>query len=271
MQRTLRAAVVLTLLASSASAQQFWEKKKYENWSKDECRRVLEQSPWAQKYSISVPIFAAAARSGSTTGRSGQDVTGTAGASTLDVTYITQLRSALPMRKAVVQQALLQAMSQHPSIEQMQAMHNKADAFISAPIADIVLVHFIYGSNDQNIDRGLARYWQQQTLETVKDSFTLIGSNGHRVAPLRFEALSGAGREFAVTFPRTIDGEPIIGPADQALVVEFYLPDVQSPSGSMSTSALNSGVAPLGSTVNKSRAVVQFKVKDMTHDGQLIF
>jgi hypothetical protein len=42
----------------AALAVDFWAKKPYQNWSADETRRVLEESPWATTLSLSGIQFA---------------------------------------------------------------------------------------------------------------------------------------------------------------------------------------------------------------------
>jgi hypothetical protein len=40
--------IVLFYCAAPAPAQDFWKKKPYTEWSEKECRRLLEDSPWAK-------------------------------------------------------------------------------------------------------------------------------------------------------------------------------------------------------------------------------
>lgn len=245
MRKLMLMSTAFIALVSAAAGQQFWDKKPYENWSRDECKRLLENSPWVQKYSISTPVFAARG------GRTGIDVTATGGADTREVTYTAQLRTALPMRQAVVQQVLLAAAKQGATLEQMQAMRARVQQFVNSPTYDIVIVHMIYGSNDVNDDRALAHYWQQQTVDTVKDIFSLIGANGRRVTPVRYEALPGGGREFAATFPRMVDGQPLVTAQDKVLAFEFTHP-------------------ALG-TAKETKTLLQYQVKDMVRGGELVY
>ena len=252
MWKFIRMFSALVVLASTAGAQQFWDKKPYEKWSRDECRRLLEESPWVQKYAISAPVFAArGGRAGVQADRTGTDVTAIGGAGEQEITYTAQLRTALPMRRAVVQQALLAAAKQGASVEQMQAMRTRAEQFVNSPTNDIVIVHIIYGSNNVNDDRALARYWQEQTVEKVKDIFSLIGANGRRVAPLRYEALPGGGREFAVTFPRLADGQALVTAQDKTLAFEFTHPAI--------------------GTDKATKVLVQYQVKDMVRGEEVVY
>jgi hypothetical protein len=263
MRKAMVLCVVSVLLATAAPAQQFWDKKPYEKWSKDECKRMLNDSPWVQRYGMSVPYFS-----------TGGTNLATGGASSVDITYTAQLRSALPMRQAVVQQAILEAAKQVKDAERLEAMRRRAQQFVNSPTTDIVIVHVIYGSNDANIDRALATYWQQQTTETLRDTFNLVAADGRRGKPIRYEALPGAGREFAVTFPRAVDGKPIVTPEDKALTVEFYHPDVAIGGTSSTISSRSAGLGSMqvqSLHTAKDRIVLQYKVKDMMRGSELVY
>jgi hypothetical protein len=50
------AAVVLLALSgislAASQAGEFWSKRAYRQWSEKECRKLLEESPWAQKHTL---------------------------------------------------------------------------------------------------------------------------------------------------------------------------------------------------------------------------
>ncbi len=264
MRKPLVVGVAWVLLAAGASAQQFWDKKPYDKWSKDECKKMLNDSPWVQRYGLSVPLF--------TTGAPDM---ATGAASSIDIKYTAQLRSALPMRQAVVQQAILEAARQVKDAEKLEAMRQRAQQFVNSPTSDIVLVHVLYGSNDVNIDRALATYWQQQSIETLKDIFNLVAADGRRARPIRYEVLPGAGREFAVTFPRLVDGKPIVSPDDRTLTLEFFNPDVAIGGTAVTTPSRSPRtIAPMSTQSQmtpKERIVLLYKVKDMMRGGELVY
>jgi hypothetical protein len=120
-----------------------------------------------------------------------------------------------------------------------------------------VVVHIFYSSNIPEVDRSLARYWQQQTSETMKDVFSLIGSNGKRVPAVHYEVLPGAGREFEVTFQRMVDSDPIVSENDKSLALEFTHPAIRDP---------QSQAPP-----KPQRVLMQFKLKDMVSEGHLVY
>jgi hypothetical protein len=52
MVKVLLFLIVLTVSLTAVAAE-FWVKKPYQNWSADETRRMLEESPWATTYTLS--------------------------------------------------------------------------------------------------------------------------------------------------------------------------------------------------------------------------
>jgi hypothetical protein len=51
--RTRITALLLLLLAAPAVAiSDFWAKKDFTRWSERECRKLLEDSPWAKRYTM---------------------------------------------------------------------------------------------------------------------------------------------------------------------------------------------------------------------------
>jgi len=77
-------------------------------------------------------------------------------ASSTQISYVVQLRSALPLRQAVVRQELIRANVDSKPADLQKQMEAQAQRFVEAPM-DGVLDHVIYGSNVQNYDRELAK------------------------------------------------------------------------------------------------------------------
>src|SRR5271154_3195084 len=90
---------VLVVAVLTARAEDFWVKKPWNQWSKDECNKILTDSPWSKRWSKgSVTVSAALP------GSSGQSSEGAGGEKSPEVFYYVQLRSSLPVRQAVVRQ-----------------------------------------------------------------------------------------------------------------------------------------------------------------------
>jgi hypothetical protein len=253
--------ILVGVLAPLYAADNFWQKKDYHQWTLKECQQILEKSPWSNHEDIVDANVSALIRQGdvpsprasttisqSTSIRPDETSSGRAANNTIN--YIVWFTSAPAVRKAIVRERLLAVKIDQQPPDKKQQYEAQAEQFVSAQFPEVVLVHVTYRSNVANFDRELATYWQHQTLDALKNDFYLIGAHG-RVAPVNFEVLPGAAREFEVTFPRTINGEPLVGPSDKDIAVEFTNP-------------------PVGGK-GSSRVYMKFKVQDMVSDGKVIY
>ena len=183
-----------------AAAQDFWQAKPFPTWSKAESEKMLRDSPWAQHITLSQVIMA-----GFSTGQQSRNSGVGAGSPGVGnpaavseaqhselphLTYIAQLRSALPVRQAVVRQRQLAEGYDAKPPQQRAALDAKTDAYLAKPQDDIV-VYVAYESNLGNYANLEARYWKQQTYDLLKNKvFLTIG--GARLAPVGYAATDGA-------------------------------------------------------------------------------
>lgn len=237
---------LLTIVLTTASfAQGPWVKKDWKQWSRDDCKKVLEDSPWAQRWTQSDAKMANfATRTRGTSGVGSE--------SELGVYYVVQFRSALPVREAVVRQVLIANQYDLAEPEKKEAMRKQTDGFLNRSYDDVIVVHVTYGSNVQEYNRDLATFWQTRYSEgTVPQDAFLNGPRGQKVAPVRMISPKGGAQEFELIFPRMVEGKPLLEPDDKTLSVEFIAPSVGS--------------------VNSSRVFMEFKVDKMVLNGQLIY
>ncbi len=241
----LFAVAATAALAVPGQAQGPWTKKEWKQWSKDDCRRILENSPWAQRWTQSNAKMANfATRTAGT-----QDV---GSESQLAVYYIVQFRSAVPIRQAVVRQALIDNRYDELNPKQKESLENQTAGFLNRNYDDVIVVHVLYGSNVQEYNRDLAAFWQTHYPEgTVPQEAFLDGPKGQKVTPTRLISPRGGAQEFELIFPRTLDGKPLLEPADNSIRVEFTSPTVGQ--------------------VSSSRVFVEFKVAKMMYNGQLAY
>src|SRR5215471_17833881 len=107
--RTRTTVIILFLTAVAlqvCSAQQFWEKKPYREWSPKEVNQMLQNSPWAITTTIGTVSTVMPNRSGR---RAQQSLSDDQGESMPRIEYLVQFRSATPMRHAVARKSLLDA------------------------------------------------------------------------------------------------------------------------------------------------------------------
>ncbi len=245
MRKALCFISVIFLAGSAAIGADFWENKQYEKWSQKECNKLLEDSPWARDFTL---LDSGLQKS---TGASddGQQ---------FYIKYQMQFRSALPVRQALVRQ--MQIAQKYESLDSgnKQKFDESANAFLSSKFPDHILLYVTFKTNSQAKAMELARYWQSQTTDLLKNSVFLRNSKGTQVALVQFNASQGGERSFQFIFPRQVNGEPLIGPGDNSLMLEFTYPVVDIPGS-------------LNQKLGDGRGYLEFKPKKMVFQGNLDF
>jgi hypothetical protein len=223
-------------------AQQFWEKKNYRNWSKDECQKLLADSPWAKEFKIE-----------KTTVELLQE-TSPADRSRVEepwVRYRIQFRSALPVRQAVARLSAIESKYDGFSQEQKLDFDTKAEKYISTVFPDTILVHVSYESNVTSYEGDLARYWHNRTPGQMQSTAFLMNSRGAKVELARYVPGGGTRPEFDLYFPRQINGQPVLLPEDKNVSVELMHPAIGS--------------------LPSERIFLEFRTAKMSVAGQLIY
>jgi len=235
MSREFASWLLIALLCGVAAAQSkdFWQVKDYRQWNEKECKKLLEDSPWAQDYNIGRTYVEPLQSTSTERGREQRP----------QMKYQVQFRSALPVRQALVRLQQLNNKYDQMPLDQRQAFDEKAVKLLDANFAETIAVHVTYGSNVAAYDREMAAFWQAQTTEKLKNSAFLIGPKGQKIPPQRFSVTAGAGREFTFYFMRVYEGQPLIGPQDKTIKLEFMHPRV--------------------SDQGESRVLLEFKVDKM--------
>jgi len=261
MRRTLGLFVGVVLLASVAAAADFWDKKKFTQWNEKEVQKMLANSPWVRSH-IESEVHIDPLERPSLSAEVPQGETGAGAAPTGDsdvglrareqnprLTYQLQIRSALPVRQALVRRAQLQQDYERLPLEQRQIFDQKSERFLAEDFADRVVIFVTFDSNIDFDKRECARYWQKQSTETLKNSVYLLGPKGRKAELQAFLLAGESGQTFQLTFPRMLDGEPLAGPEDKSLQLEFIHPGIRGK--------------------EERRVLVEFKIKNMLLDGQL--
>ena len=218
-----------SVLLQMVTAEDFL-KKPYLQWSKSETEKMLRDSPWAKHITLSKTSMLF--RQEERTSNAEREQT-----ETPVVTYTAQLRSAIPIRQAVVRERQLQEGYDGMSAAQKAALDAKTNAYLNSTQEEIVVL-VSYESNVRNYVDLLRRYWTQQTYDLVKNSVSLkLGTEWS--SPTGYAATNGA---FQFNFPR-----PPQLPRDGSMVLQFQHP----------------GVGVLG----PERVVIEFKLDKMLVDG----
>lgn len=259
---------VLTLLsATAAHGQEFWEKKPYQKWSEEECRKLLDKSPWAQSYTLSQVIIQPLQSTGASrplgTGSletvesarspdpSARDDTGRARQARPELKYLAQFRSALPIRQAIVRLSQITAKYADLTPEQKLAFDKNGEAFLAKKFPDTLILYISYSSNVPIDDRELASHWQSLTTDTLKNFVFLILPGGEKVPLWGYAVTKGGGREFQFVFPRMYRERPVLSAEDKTVQLEFPHPKIRDQ--------------------KESRVLITFKVEKMLIDGQMVY
>ncbi len=279
--------LVAVLLASLSTvrAAEFWEKKDFRQWSEKECRKLLGNSPWSKQYVLANPIIRNLGRTpspgltgsdagsapittgelsgppsaGSSRGGPGGGVPGPPPGMDGDIRareqnprmfYQAQIISALPIRQAIVRLRQLEAGYDDMSPESKEEFDVSAEKYLARAFPDPVVVQVFYGSNVHYDAREMVRYWQNQTVETLQNFVFLIGGKGKKVPLLQFATAEG-GAMFQIVFSRLPEGQPLVGPKDKSLKLDFPHPKIGGQ--------------------REERVLLEFKTKKMRVDGEVVF
>ena len=235
----LSIAVLFSAAVVAAPKGEFWEKKDYKKWSQKEVTRMLEKSPWAQQFT------------NQGVGIGGRDLDAMDAAQPY-INYLVQFRSAQPIRQAIVRQMALNQKYDSLSSEQKQQFDRSAEAFLSADVSNMVVVYITYETNNIEYDRQLARHWQSQTIDLLKNYVYLSTDKGDKVQLANYSVGQGGGRSFQFIFPREVNGNPIVDPMkDNSLKLEFNYPAIED--------------------LRNGNVFMEFKLEKMIFDGNVAY
>jgi hypothetical protein len=235
-------AMLVAVLTVSALSD-FWTDKPYTKWSAKDVRHLLSESPWGKTTTLRTAIIKQVHRE---TGQFSDLVGEGEGVADPTIEYAVYLRTARPVREALVREA--QIAEKYDSMDDgaRKAFDDKWGKFLAADVSDKIIVQVQYSSNTADIDRQLMTFWQNQTAGTLRDISAMTWPDGQRVAPVAYWAARGAGREFQLAFPRPKDGRE-----DGAISVEFQNPNVK--------------------VEGNSRIYTKFQLKELKYGGKVTY
>jgi len=249
---------VLGLVALAVQAEDFWVKKDWKQWNKDQCTKLLQDSPWAFKFAVSQVQLSSALP-----GDSGLASEGAGGENKLEVDYFVQDRSSVPIREAYIRELEINNKYDKMDDARKKSFDQQAQALLDRTFDDVILIHVEYGSNVQRFERQLADYWKTLPENTIPTDTFLINQKGDHIAPIRFVSQKNADYSFDLYFPRLKSGEPIVQDGDKSFSIEFPYPAVGEQTSGANASG-GGGIATLG----KGRVLAEFKVEKMVWKGK---
>jgi hypothetical protein len=193
----LAALAASAVVATAAAAQgDGWQSKPYQQWTKSEVEKVLQDSPWARTVMMSGPVVS---------------VGGNA-AGTSDKVYVAQLRSAMPVRHALLRLRQLNEKYESMSEKKRAEFDERNRPLIECPAcADNYVVSLIPPTSAINT--------RSVTVPGMKPYVRLLDDRGRRRELAHFTPARGPGQEIIFFFPRLDEkGEPLVTPATKKVV-----------------------------------------------------
>jgi hypothetical protein len=245
MRRHFSVGILLTIVCAvlTVQAEDFWVKKDWKTWSKEEAAKMTQDSPWAKQWGQQ--------NSTERTDLNASATAGTAGESKETIQYIVQVRSAMPLREGIVRNLQIQNKYDKLDEEKKKSFDTQADAILNRTYDDVILFHVYYNCSTQATARQLAAYWQSITPESIPVDVALINEHGLRVQPIRFVSPKSGAYEFELFFPRMVNNEPVVQAGDKNLRLQFPHPRVGNFTADL--------------------ALVEFKIDKMVWNGKPAF
>ena len=207
----------LLLFAFPARAQ-VWETKDWKTWTSEDCEKVLTDSPWAQR-------FVAESRTDTpgsvlTTVRPTQMPTRELQVQQR-IIYVVQLRSARPIREAMVRQ--LQIASNYDRLQpaQKQAFDKQANEYLNQDFGSYVVVHVNFTSNTDAVTKQLVQQWGSTLPPKVKDATLLLSTSGDHVKFENYAPPEKGTQEFELYFPKSWEGKSVAAEAGKKIQVQL--------------------------------------------------
>jgi hypothetical protein len=208
--------LLLTGLGTFADGQDFWQKKSYQEWSDRECQKLLHDSPWAQTFSNLRFVDRRRERKSDELQRGGE--------SQPEFSYVALIRSALPIRQALVRQLKLDPKFVQKTPQEKQTILAESARLLSEKFADRISIYVGYQSNVGIYDADLVRFWQTQNTETLRNQIYLI-QGSDRIELIGYQSAKQGQNGFELTFPRHVNGRPLLSAADKTLTLSIELLD----------------------------------------------
>jgi hypothetical protein len=193
---------VLVFAVLAASADDFWVKKDWKQWTAADCKKLLEDSPWAHRKLLEnesnanhLPS-AGTAGVGAAPGSTDANNTGTG-----EVNYVVQMRSAPPIHEALIRMAQIDQQYDKMADADKKLFDGRMDVLYRMN-DDLITVHVRYYANREPLASDLKKSWKSLPEDTVPSDMALISSNGTKVTPLTFVPDKDGKDEFDMTFPR---------------------------------------------------------------------
>jgi hypothetical protein len=189
---------LLTILFSffAMGATSWTTVKPFNKWSLDQAVEVLNESPWARQETFTRVIRGVGS--------------GISGEKEIYNTFYVRFLSARPIREAYARVQQIQYGYDEMLPDEKKLFEDKQLQDLDMDVSQWIVVSVSFRSNDPNEESEVRRFFQSETVETLKTKVFLSTSAYPQVElgayfPQQEESI---GAKFV--FPREIDGNPVV-------------------------------------------------------------
>jgi hypothetical protein len=204
------------------------QKKPFKEWSKSEAESVLNGSPWAMKQELRLKFEkesqkAAGSYSGVSGATAAQAQTEVNSQMPVDFVFTLRLRSALPIRQALVRLKNLETDIERMNQQQLSAFDKQTKGLLECPACtdNYVVTLSSKSTNNPGAD-AVYNVFKGGRLADLQRYVFIANERGERRQLIHFVAPRVPGDEATFFFPRLDDkGAPLLTPENKQLLVNL--------------------------------------------------
>lgn len=216
---------ILFLASLTAGADDFWVKKEWKTWSKPECKKMLEDSPWAKR--VLVDNSSDSSQLPYSTGHASDTPGfGIANPGAGEISYFISLLSAPPIRMAFIRQQQIEQKFEKMSDAEKNAFNARMGLQFKGDKGDVIFIRVVFVATKPALGDAVTAYWQSFGTDSVPFGLYLVTEKGAKIQPMTFTLLKDSETGFDVTFPRYLGADPVIAPGAQTMKVQLPHPPV---------------------------------------------
>jgi len=208
--------------------QQSLPKQPYEQWSKEAAEKVLNDSPWAKRQELRLKFDkesqkAAGSYSGTSGAAAAQAQTEVTSDIPVDFVFTLRLRSALPIRQALVRLRSLETDIEKMNKQELDAFDKQTSGLLTCPAcAQNYVVTLSSKSNTNPGADAVFTLFKGARLPDLQRYIFIANDRGERRSLIHFVPPKIPGDEATFFFPRFNDqGVPLLSAANKQLIVNL--------------------------------------------------
>ena len=239
MKRSLRIGTILVFGlgtgAIAAYAQNVWTGKPFTQWSRSDAESVLNDSPWSSHQEVRMQFekekqTAAGSYSGVSSASAAGSQTEVLSDLPVDFIFTLRLRSALPVRQALVRLKQLESDSKKLSKKDLENFDSQIKGLLECPAC---AGNYVVTLSSKSLNRpgadAVYTTFKGGRLADLKRFVFLANERGERRELVHFVAPKVPGEEAVFFFPRLDEkGAPLLTPENKQLLINLSDKQVNS-------------------------------------------